>query len=67
MPLMNGLQLVSSLRKKDIHNKVPVIVLGDEIPEKDKKEYKNLKVDTYLPINSSVEKLSVALEEIIFI
>lgn len=66
MPLMNGLQLVSSLRKKDIHNKVSVIVLGDEIPEKDKKEYKNLKVKTYLPINSSEENLSAALEEIIF-
>lgn len=65
MPLMNGLQLVSSLRKKDIHNKVSVIVLGDEIPEKDKKEYKNLKVKTYLPINSSQEELSTALEEFI--
>ncbi len=26
MPLMNGVQLVSSLRKKDIHNKVSVII-----------------------------------------
>lgn len=65
MPLMNGLQLVSSLRKKDIHNKVSVIVLGDEIPEKDKKEYRNLNVKTYLPINSHEEKLSAALEELI--
>jgi len=65
MPLMNGLQLVSSLRKKDVHNKVSVIVLGDEIHEKDKKEYTNLKVNTYLPINSPDEQLSTVLEEII--
>ena len=67
MPLMNGIQLVSSLRKKDIHNKVSVIVLGDEISEKEKREYINLKVKTYLPINSPEEKLSAALEELIHI
>ncbi len=57
MPLMSGIQVVSSLRKKDIHNKVNVIILGDNISDNEKKDYKNFNVKTFLKLNSTPDQL----------
>lgn len=65
MSLMNGIQLVSSLRKKDIHNKVSVIVLADKISEKEKLSYSELKVNTYLKVTSSLKELEIALKKLL--
>jgi len=65
MPLMNGIQLVASLRKKDIHNKVKVIVLGDNIQENEINEYLSLKVDNYLGINSPIQKLEKTIQKLL--
>ena len=58
MPLMSGLQVVSSLRKKDIHKKVNVIILGDNISETEKQEYKNFDVKTFLKLSSTPDQLN---------
>lgn len=65
MPLLNGIQLVASLRKKDIHNKVKVIVLGDNIQENEINEYLSLRVDNYLGINSPIQKLEKTIQKLL--
>ena len=64
MPLMNGIQLVSSLRKKDIHNKTAVIILCDNLSEKDRAEYSNFKVLNFLPVSSSIDEIDLILSNI---
>jgi CheY-like chemotaxis protein len=65
MSLMNGVQLVSSLREKDIHKKVSVVILGNEISDKEKAEYKNLNVNKFLDLNSSPDEIKKYLEKIV--
>jgi signal transduction histidine kinase/CheY-like chemotaxis protein len=65
MPLMNGIQIVSSLRKKDIHNKVVVVVLVDDLSEKERAEYLELNVNTFLEVNSSPIQLLDSLKKLI--
>lgn len=57
MPLMNGIQLVSSLRKKDKHKKVDVIILADELSDEENLKYKELSVIKFAKVNSSVDEL----------
>ena len=64
MPLMNGIQLVSSLRKKDINNKATVIVLCDDLSEKDAEEYSKLGVTKFLPVNSPISEIDNILGEL---
>lgn len=63
MPLMNGIQLVSSLRKKDIHNKVAVIVLIDKLSENEKNEYKKHKVENFVDFKYSPIEIADLLAE----
>ncbi|MCB0730321.1 MAG: response regulator [Ignavibacteriae bacterium] len=65
MPLMNGLQLVSSLRKKDVHNKVSVVVLGNDITEKEKNNYNNLNVHTFLSLDASPDIVETTFEKLV--
>ena len=65
MPLMSGLQVVSSLRKKDIHNKVNVIILGDDISNTEKQEYKNFEVKTFLNLSSTPDQLNDVFKKIL--
>jgi len=48
MPLMNGLQLIESMRKKDESNKIPVIVISAVITEELKNKYLKLGVEKIL-------------------
>ena len=45
MPLMNGIQLVEAMRKKDFNKNVPVIVISAKLSEEIIKRYKELNVD----------------------
>ncbi|MBI1932237.1 MAG: hybrid sensor histidine kinase/response regulator [Ignavibacteriales bacterium] len=65
MPLMNGLQLASSLRKKDIHNKVQVIILADKLNDDDIVEYKKIKVDNFINFNKSPKEIAELVSGII--
>jgi CheY-like chemotaxis protein len=48
MPLMNGVQLIESLRKKDEKNRIPVIVVAGDITIEHKNRYNKLGVDSVL-------------------
>jgi DNA-binding response OmpR family regulator len=48
MPLMNGVQLIESLRKKDEKNRIPVIVVAGDITTEHKNRYNKLGVDSVL-------------------
>ncbi|MCB9248832.1 MAG: hybrid sensor histidine kinase/response regulator [Ignavibacteriales bacterium] len=65
MSLMSGVQLVSSLRKKDQHNKVEVIVLVDKITDEEKLEYKKYKVTNFVNFNSSPIEIAEVLNSLI--
>lgn len=65
MPLMNGLQLASSLRKKDIHNKVQVIILADKLEDEDMVEYKKIKVENFINFNKSSKEIAELVSDII--
>ncbi len=65
MPLMNGIQLVSALRKKDNHNKVSVIVLIDKLTENEKKEYQKYKVKNFIDFKNSPKEIANILSELI--
>ncbi|MCW8848892.1 MAG: response regulator, partial [Melioribacteraceae bacterium] len=65
MPLISGIQVVSSLRKKDIHNKVNVIILGDNISDREKQEYKTFNVKTFLKLSSTPDQLDAVFKKIL--
>ena len=45
MPLMNGIQLVEAMRKKDANRNVPVIVISAKLNDDITKRYRELNVD----------------------
>ena len=63
LPLMNGIQLVSSLRKKDYSNRVLVIVLADNLSSEENKIYSGMDVNFILPVNSTIDDISSILED----
>lgn len=48
MPLMNGIQLVEAMRKKDTNKNVPVIVISAKLNDEIIKRYGELKVDNII-------------------
>lgn len=48
MPLMNGIQLIEAMRKRDESNKVPVIVIAAMVTEELKEKYMKLGVEAVL-------------------
>lgn len=64
MPLMSGIQLVSSLRKKDANNKTSIIILCDDLSKKDSLEYSKYGVQDFLPVNSSIDDIDKILARI---
>jgi two-component system chemotaxis response regulator CheY len=49
MPLMDGLKLLSIVRKDPSHSQVPVIIVSTEGTEADKEKGMNLGANAYLP------------------
>jgi len=49
MPLMNGIQLVEAMRKKDSNRNVPVIVISAKLNDDIIKKYSELNVDKIIP------------------
>jgi two-component system chemotaxis response regulator CheY len=49
MPLMDGLKLLSIVRKDPNHSQVPVIIVSTEGTEADKEKGMNLGANAYLP------------------
>jgi DNA-binding NarL/FixJ family response regulator len=63
MPLMNGIQLVSSLRKKHNSVNVLVIILADNLTDEENKTYAEMDVNFILPVNSSIDDINKILED----
>ena len=49
MPLMNGIQLIEAIRKRDRRNKIPVIVVSAKFDDDIKKSYKKFGVKHLIP------------------
>ncbi|MCF8354111.1 MAG: response regulator [Melioribacteraceae bacterium] len=49
MPLMNGIQLLEAIRKRESNKNIPVIVISAEFTKEIKNKYKALGVDYMLP------------------
>lgn len=49
MPLMNGIQLVEAMRKKDSNKNVPVIVISAKLNDQVLKRYGELNVNKFIP------------------
>ena len=54
MPLLNGIQLVEAIRKKETNSQVPVIIVGRELQEEILEKYSKLQ-EAFL-INEPVDK-----------
>ncbi|HEX2866209.1 MAG TPA: ATP-binding protein [Ignavibacteriales bacterium] len=65
MPLMNGIQLIESMRKRDESKKIPVIVVAGALTDELKERYYRLGVESVLPkpvdINEFTDALSVLI------
>ncbi len=49
MPLMNGIQLIEAIRKRDRRNKIPVIVISAKFDDDVQKGYKKFGVKSLIP------------------
>lgn len=66
MPLMNGIQLVEALRKKDPHKKVEVIVVSAKLDDNIDEKYFDLGVSRLLSKPIHNEKLVKVLQQSVF-
>ncbi len=66
MPLMNGIQLVEALRKKDPHKKVEVIVISAKLDDSIDDKYFNLGVKQLLSKPVHNDKLVKVLQESVY-
>jgi CheY-like chemotaxis protein len=65
MPLMGGVQLVSSLREKDTHKSIPVIIVVDEVTEEIKEKYSNYGKTFFVETSTTIDELTTKLIEIL--
>ncbi|MGE5353815.1 MAG: ATP-binding protein [Acidobacteriota bacterium] len=65
MPLMNGIQLIESMRKRDESNKIPVIVIAGTLTDELKEKYYGLGAESVLPKPVDVKEFMDALTELI--
>ncbi len=65
MALMSGVQLVSSLREKDRHKSIPIIVLSNEIDDELKNKYKEFGKTFFVETSASIDELTVKLIELL--
>ncbi|MEI7811637.1 MAG: ATP-binding protein [Ignavibacteria bacterium] len=65
MPLMNGIQLIESIRKREESNRVQIIVVAALLTEEQQHKYSQLGVEHILPKPLEVKEFSRMLLEII--
>ena len=63
MPIMNGLQLVHELVKKDLREAIPIVVLATEIDRNEMQEYKDLGVEYVFNKPANLISLKDAIEK----
>lgn len=65
MPLMDGLKLLSIVRKDPSHSQVPVIIVSTEGTEADKEKGMNLGANAYLPKPIQTNELLKTVKELL--
>lgn len=65
MPLMNGIQLISSLREKDTHKSIPIIIIADEITTDLKDKYVKYGRTFFAETSTTIDELATKLIEIL--
>ncbi len=65
MPLMSGVQLVSSLREKDRHKSIPVIILNDEITNELKNKYETFGRTFFIDTSTTIDEITIKLIELL--
>jgi CheY-like chemotaxis protein len=63
MPIMNGLQLVHELVKKDLKESIPIVVLATDIDRNEMEEYKELGVEYVFNKPANLISLKEAIEK----
>jgi len=66
MPLMNGIQLVEALHKKESNRSVPVIVISAKLNDEITKSYSKLGVDKIIPKPVNLENLVDTMKECLY-
>ena len=65
MPLMSGIQLISSLREKDSHKSIPFIIIADEITPELKDKYNQYGRTYFAETSTTIDELTTKLIEIL--
>lgn len=65
MPLMDGLELIKTLRQDERYQKLPIIMVSTESAEMDKKMAKDLGASTYIVKPVTQERLVYEIEKFI--
>ena len=66
MPLMDGVQFVEAMNKKDSGKNIPVIVISAKLNEEIKRSYSRLGVSQIIPKPADLEMLIEAMREYLF-
>lgn len=66
MPLMNGIQLIEALYKKDSSKAIPVIVISAKLNDEINRSYSKLGIDKIIPKPVNLEKLVEAMKECLY-
>ncbi|MGE5409666.1 MAG: ATP-binding protein [Clostridiales bacterium] len=65
MPLMNGIQLIESIRKKEETHRIPVIIVAALLTDEQREKYYDLGVEAILDKPLDINEFSRALQEVI--
>ncbi len=66
MPLMNGIQLVEALNKRESGRTIPVIVVSAKLNDEISRTYSRLGVDKIIPKPVNLDQLIDTVKECIF-
>jgi CheY-like chemotaxis protein len=64
MPLMNGIQLIESIRKKEETHRIPVIIVAALLTDEQREKYYDLGVEAILDKPLDINEFSRALQEV---
>lgn len=65
MPLMNGIQLIESMRKREESNKIPVIIIAALLSDELREKYEHLGVESFLKKPLDHKEFATLLQEIL--
>ena len=64
MPNINGLELISFIRRSETHRETPLLIISTEASERDRSRAMTLGANGYLPKPFTVEQLTEAIANV---